>query len=311
MRTADHVTVSEERRAPVAAGIELAYQTFGDPGDEPLLLVMGLGGPMNWWDDGFCAMLATRGFYVIRYDNRDTGHSGHARGRVSRAELLKAFLGRPVRAPYGISDLADDGLALLDHLEIDSAHVVGISMGGMIVQTMALEHPERTRSLTSIMSTTGQRTVGWQHPALLPRLIAKRDTDLEAYVATSVTWGAVIGSPDYPESEASARNRATETWHRGLNPAGVMRHMMAVLTQPDRTAQLRELEVPTLVVHGGADKMVHVSGGRATAAAVPGADLLVVDGMGHDLPGELWPLITRAIRHNGDRSVAAAGSART
>lgn len=307
MRSEDHVIVSEERRAPVADGIELAYQTFGDPHDEPLLLVMGLGGPMNWWDTGFCELLATHGFFVIRYDNRDTGHSDHARGRVSRTDLVKAFLGRPVRAPYGIDDLAADALALLDHLDVDAAHVVGISMGGMIVQTMAVEHPERTRSLTSIMSTTGQRSVGWQHPALLPRLIAKRDTDLEAYVASSMTWAAVIGSPDYPESEASARNRATETWHRGLNPAGVMRHMMAVLTQPDRTPHLRRLDVPTLVVHGTADKMVHVSGGRATARAVPDADLLLVDGMGHDLPVELWPIITRAIRRTADRAPVRAG----
>jgi len=308
--TSEELRISDELRAPVADGIELAYQTFGAEGDEPLLLVMGLGGPMNWWDDGFCSLLAEHGFFVIRYDNRDTGHSGHATGRVSRADLLKAFAGRPVRAPYGIDDLAADGFALLDHLGIDSAHLAGISMGGMIVQTMAVDHPERVRSLTSIMSTTGRRRVGWQHPTLLPRLIAKRASDLEAYVASSVTWGAVIGSPAYPEAEEKARRRATETWHRGLNPAGVMRHMMAVLTQPDRTARLGRLDVPTLVVHGTADKMVHVSGGRATAAAVSGAELLLVEGMGHDLPVELWPLITRAIRRNADREPArGAGEA--
>lgn len=295
------VAVSDEQIATTPAGLGLAYQTFGDPADEPLLLIMGLGGPMNWWSDGFCSMLAGHGFFVIRYDNRDTGHSDHAKGRVSRSDLVKAFLGRPVPAPYGISDLADDGVALLDHLGIEAAHPVGISMGGMIAQTMALEHPGRTRSLTSIMSTTGRRTVGYQHPALLPRLIAKRDTDLEAYVSSSVTWGAVIGSPAYPEPEESARKRATETWHRGLNPAGVMRHMMAVLTQPDRTAQLARLQKPTLVVHGTNDKMVHVSGGRATAAAVPGAELLLIEGMGHDLPTEIWPMLTRAIRRNADR----------
>lgn len=302
-----HVAVSEELRAPTASGLELAYQTFGDPQDEPLLLIMGLGGPMNWWNDGFCALLAQAGFFVVRYDNRDTGHSDHATGRVSRTDLLKAFVGLPVRAPYGISDLAADAVSLLDHLAIPRAHVAGISMGGMIAQTMALEHHERTRSLTSIMSTTGRRTVGHQAPSLLPRLIAKRATDLEAYVASSVTWGAVIGSPAYPEPEESARKRATETWHRGLNPAGVLRHMLAVLTQPDRTARLATLDLPTLVVHGTADKMVNVSGGRATAAAIPGAELLLVEGMGHDLPTELWPMITRAIRRTADRAARSTG----
>ncbi|WP_110208041.1 alpha/beta fold hydrolase [Nocardioides daejeonensis] len=292
---------SDELRAPVADGIELAYQTFGDPSAEPLLLVMGLGGPMNWWDSGFCEQLVERGFYVIRYDNRDTGRSAHGAGRIGRADLIRAFLGRPAEAPYGLGELAADGFALLDHLGIDSAHLAGISMGGMIVQTMTLARPERVRSLTSIMSTTGRRRVGYQHPTLLPKLIGKRASDLDGYVESSVMWGGVIGSPAYPEAEEKARARAVETWQRGLNPAGVLRHMMAVLTQPDRTPALSAVDVPTLVIHGTADKMVHVSGGRATAAAVPEADLLLVEGMGHDLPVELWPMITRAIRRNADR----------
>ncbi len=164
--------VSAELRAPVSTGVELCYQTFGDPGDEPLLLVMGLGGPMTWWDPAFCRLLAESGFYVIRYDNRDVGRSSRGTGRVTRGMLVQAFLGRPVRAPYSLRDLADDGVRLLDHLGLESAHVVGVSMGGMIAQTMAIHHPARLRSLVSIMSTTGRRTVGWLDPRLVPMMLA-------------------------------------------------------------------------------------------------------------------------------------------
>ena len=165
------VTASEELFAPVGREVELCYQTFGTPDDEPLLLVMGLGGPMTWWDPELCQLLADRGFYVVRYDNRDTGRSSRGQGRVTRATLVRAFAGRRVRAPYSLTDMADDAFGLLDHLGMESAHVCGVSMGGMIAQTMAIEHPKRVRSLTSIMSTTGKRTVGWQHPSLLPNLL--------------------------------------------------------------------------------------------------------------------------------------------
>ena len=160
----DDLAVSEELFAPVSAGVELCYQTFGDPADEPVLLVMGLGGPMTWWDPEFCTLLARRGFFVIRYDNRDTGRSSKQKGKVTRLQLVRAFAGRRVTAPYSLSDMANDAVGLLDHLGLDAAHVVGISMGGMIAQTLAIEHAGRVRSLTSIMSTTGKRTVGWQDP---------------------------------------------------------------------------------------------------------------------------------------------------
>lgn len=295
-------TRSEELFAPVSPGVELCYQTFGEAGDPPLLLVMGLGGPMTWWDAGFCELLAERGFFVIRFDNRDAGRSSKLSGRISRLTLVRAAAGLPVRAPYSMADLADDALGLLDHLGIDRAHIAGMSMGGMIVQTMALAHPERVLSLTSIMSTTGRRTVGWQHPSILPRLLGRRDTEREAYVATSVAYGKVIGSPAYPEPEESARQRAEATWERGLNPAGVMRQMVAILTQPDRTPSLADLPMPTLVIHGLADKMVHVSGGRSTSSAVPGSDLLLIDGMGHDLPKPLWRTFADAISRTAARS---------
>ncbi|WP_292671054.1 alpha/beta hydrolase [Nocardioides sp.] len=295
------VAVSDELFAPVGDGIELCYQTFGDPDDDPLLLVMGLGGPMNWWDTELCTMLAERGFYVVRYDNRDTGRSSRGRGRVTRAMLVSAFAGRRVKVPYTLDALSDDAFGLLDHLGLESAHVVGVSMGGMIAQTMAIVQPGRVRSLTSIMSTTGRRTVGWQHPSLFPNLLAKRGTRQDYLDSTVVVWNR-IGSPGYPQSEEKVRARAAETWDRGISGSGTLRHMLAVVTQPNRGPRLRALRMPTLVVHGLADKMVHVSGGRATAAAIPGAELLLIDGMGHDLPPDLFDTFASAIRRNADRA---------
>jgi pimeloyl-ACP methyl ester carboxylesterase len=293
--------VSEELFAPVGRGIELCYQSFGDPDAEPLLLVMGLGGPMTWWDPELCAAFARAGFYVIRYDNRDTGRSTVLEGRVSRSTLVRAFAGTRVRAPYSMADLADDAFGLLDHLGLASAHVVGVSMGGMIAQTMAIARPERVRSLSSVMSTTGKRTVGWQHPALLPSLVGARKPGREAYVRTSTEFWKLIGSTDYPQSLEELGKRAGETFDRGISTSGVMRQMLAVLTQPNRGPRLRGVRVPTLVVHGLADRMVHVSGGRATAAAIPGSELLLIAGMGHDLPPALFETLVAAVRRNADR----------
>ncbi|MGN6783269.1 MAG: alpha/beta fold hydrolase [Marmoricola sp.] len=300
----DAVRVSGELRAPVGTGVELCYQTYRPPsGDgDPLVLVMGLSAPMTWWDDDLCRRLAVAGFEVVRFDNRDVGRSDRMPGRVRRSDLVRAFLGRSRTAPYALSDLAADLAGLLDHLGFQRAHVVGVSMGGMIVQTLAVEHPDRVASLVSIMSTTGRRSVGWQHPALLPRLLARRARTREAYVETSVLMGRMFGSPGYPEDPDAARERARETWDRGVSASGVLRQMMAILTQPDRTRALRSLRVPAAVVHGTADRMVHVSGGRATAAAIPGAELVLVDGMGHDLPRELHPVFVDVIRRTADRA---------
>jgi pimeloyl-ACP methyl ester carboxylesterase len=296
------VAVSGELFAPVSPGIELCYQTFGDPGDDPLLLVMGLGGPMNWWDPELCRLLAEQGFYVIRYDNRDTGRSSRAPGAVRRSTLVRAFAGARVRAPYSMDDLAGDAFSLLDHLGIDAAHVVGVSMGGMIVQTMAIEQPGRVRSMTSIMSTTGKRTVGWQHPSLLAPMMANRSPGRENYVRSSATMWRLIGSPAYPQTTEAVERRAGETFDRGVSTSGVMRQMLAVLTQPNRSHRLHGVRVPTLVIHGMADKMVHVSGGRATSMAVPGAELLLIQGMGHDLPEPLWPTFLRIIKETAARA---------
>lgn len=277
--------------APVPGGIELCYQTFGDPSGQPMLLVMGLGGPMTWWDPEFCEQLADRGFYVIRFDNRDTGRSTRAEGRVTRGMVVRAFTGRKVRAPYSLTDMAADAFGLLDHLGLASAHVVGVSMGGMIAQTMAILNPERLRSLTSIMSTTGRRTVGWQHPSLLPALLARQGEGREAYIRTSSAFWKMIGSPDYPKPDEEVAAQAAETFDRGISRGGILRQMLAILTQPNRATRLHALKMPALVIHGPADKMVHVSGGRATAAAIPGSELLLIPGMGHDMPRQLWPTI--------------------
>jgi pimeloyl-ACP methyl ester carboxylesterase len=295
------IEVSEELFAPIGPGVELCYQTFGVPDGDPLVLVMGLGGPMTWWDPELCRMLAARGFYVVRFDNRDVGRSSRVGGRVSRAALVRAFSGVRVRAPYTLDDMAADTFGLMDHLGLDSAHVAGVSMGGMIAQTMAIAQPRRVRSLTSIMSSTGRRTVGWQHPSLLPTLLAPRGASREAYIQASATVWRLIGSPAYPQTRESTQQRAGETYDRGVSSSGVLRQMLAVVTQPNRAARLHSLHVPAMVIHGLADKMVHVSGGRATAAAIPGAELLLIDGMGHDLPPALFATFADAIRRTADR----------
>ncbi len=296
--------MSGELFAPGAAGVELCYQTFGSPDGDPLLLVMGLGGPMTWWDPVMCRMLAERGFYVIRFDNRDTGRSTKLPGRVTRGMLVRAYTGRRVRAPYSLTDMADDAFGLLDHLGLEAAHVVGVSMGGMIAQTMAIEQPRRVLSLTSIMSSTGKRSVGWQHPRLLPTLLVRRSRGRTAYAEGTAHIWALIGSPDFPPDPDEVLARAQETFDRGWSAGGVLRQMMAVTTQENRSARLHAVHVPSLVIHGTADKMVHASGGRATAAAIPGAELLLIDGMGHDLPTELYETFCDAIRRTADRATA-------
>lgn len=297
------VTPSEEQVAPLADGLEICFQTFGDPTGDPLLLVMGLGGPLTWWPDPLCEQLAEAGFFVVRYDNRDTGHSTLFRdGRVTRQHLVNAFLGRRVPVPYSLRDMAGDGVALMDHLGLRAAHVAGVSMGGMIAQTMALESPDRVLSLTSLSSTTGNRRVGFQDPRLLPHLLRRAGRTREEYVAGSVSFWRRISSPSYRDPDETAQERAEITFDRGISLSGVMRHMIAVLTQRDRTEALRTLQVPTAVVHGLADRMVHVSGGRATATAVPGADLVLVPGMGHDLPAGLHGLFVETIRRTADRA---------
>ena len=293
-----------EQMTTLPNGIEICYETFGTKTKPPVLLVMGLGGPMGWWTNDFCKQLAREGFYVIRYDNRDTGRSTKLRQhRVTKKLLVKAFLGR-AKAPYGLSDLAEDAFGLLDHLGIKRANLAGVSMGGMIIQTMAIAHPERVLSLTSIMSTTGNRKVGWQHPRLFPSLLGSTGSTRESYVEASLKSARLIASPAYPSDEARDRARAIETYDRGWSASGVGRHMLAVLTQPDRTRDLSRLDIPTTVIHGLRDPLVNPSGGRATANAILGSEFISIAGMGHDLPVQLYDTFIDAITRTAGRAAA-------
>jgi pimeloyl-ACP methyl ester carboxylesterase len=291
-------------RTTKAGAVELAYETFGDPGRPPVLLVMGIGTQMIGWHEDFCRALAPDR-YVIRFDNRDVGESQWLEGEV---DLAAFAAGDTSSAVYTLEDMADDSVGLLDALGLASAHVVGASLGGMIAQTIAVRHPERVRSLTSIMSTTGERDVANPTEEAGAALIAPPARSRDEAMERSVAVRRVIGSPGYPRDEEDIRERAGRAWDRGFNPAGFARQLGAVYASGDRTEALRTLDVPTLVVHGEDDPLIPASGGRATAAAIPGAELWVVPGMGHDLPRPLWPeLIGRidALAESADDARAA------
>jgi pimeloyl-ACP methyl ester carboxylesterase len=299
------VNRSGEQFASVPSGIDICYETFGSTDDEPVLLIMGLGGPMNWWSVEFCERLAERGFLVIRYDNRDTGRSTKLRQhRVAKADILRIALGRG-RAPYSIGDLAVDAVGLLDHLDIDRAHVVGVSMGGMIGQTLAIDHSDRVLSLTSIMSTTGRRGVGWTNPRLFPMMLGSAGKTRESYIKRALKSAEMIASREYPADPDRARERAEETWDRGWSASGVARHLVAALTQPDRTKRLAEITVPVTVMHGSADPMIHRSGGRATHRAIADAEHIEIPGMGHDLPVPLYDTFIDAIAKTAARATVS------
>ncbi|MFI5427492.1 alpha/beta fold hydrolase [Aeromicrobium sp. UC242_57] len=310
------MTTSGELFASLPSGIDICYETFGSPDDPPVLLIMGLGGPMGWWDTRFCQMLADRGFFVIRYDNRDTGRSTKLRQhKVGRVEIVRAFAGLRIlgggKVPYTLSDLSDDAAGLLDHLGIEQVHLAGVSMGGMIAQTFAIEHPDRALSMTSIMSTTGKRTVGFQNPKVFPVMLSSAGRTRDSYVARSLKGSKVIGSPAFPTDEEAARARAYETYDRGWTASGVTRQMLAVLTQPDRTEALRRLTLPVAVIHGLNDPLVHKSGGKATAAAIPGAEHLEIAGMAHDLPPQLYSTYADTIARTAARATSAGESTST
>jgi pimeloyl-ACP methyl ester carboxylesterase len=274
--------------------IELAYETFGNPGDTPLLLVSGLGSQMLSYADELCADLAAQGLFVIRFDNRDVGLSTHLHS-AGLPRLGDVRRGDRSSVHYELADMAADAAGLVEALGLDSVHVVGVSMGGMIAQRVAITYPERVRSLTSIMSTTGDRSVGGASEAAQAVLYAPPANDRDEAIERQLQTSRVIGSPGFPFDEEAIRARAGLAYDRGHDPAGVARQMAAIVTSPDRTADLGKVAVPTLVIHGSDDALVNVSGGRATAAAVPGAELVVIEGMGHDLPRALWPELTERI----------------
>ena len=290
----------EERLVP-ANGIELACQEMGDPDAEPLLLVMGLATQMIAWDEGFCGMLVERDFRVIRFDNRDIGRSTkiESAGVPSRFDVMS---GRRSTAPYLLRDMAADTFGLMDELGIESAHVVGASMGGMIAQTMAIEQPERVRSLVSIMSTTGSRWTGMPSWKAMSVLLGRPPRGREAAIERAVRTFGVIGSPAYPFDEERLRDVAGRSYDRGHSAAGVSRQLHAISASGDRTRALRCVRIPAAVIHGKSDPLVRPAGGRATARAIPGARLKMIDGMGHDLPRALWPTFVEEIAKTAARS---------
>jgi pimeloyl-ACP methyl ester carboxylesterase len=295
-------TASGEQFARVGK-LKLCYETFGDPGAPPMLLVMGLASQMLLWEEDFCEKLASQGFRVIRFDNRDVGRSTILRDQPvpKRWQLV---VRDPRGAAYTLEEMADDAVGLLDHLEMESAHVVGVSMGGMIAQLIAARHPDRVVSLVSIMSTTGNRRVGRPNPRVALRMIRKVPRDREGYIADHLENYRIIGSKQFAFDEPRKRERAGRLFDRGIHPSGSARQMAAIVSAADRTPLLGQIQVPTTVIHGDADPLVNVSGGRATAEAIPGAKLIVLDGMGHDMPRELWPQIIDGIVQNAARARA-------
>lgn len=294
-----------------ANGITIEYETAGDPASPPLLLVMGLGGQLIAWDDAFVRDLAAAGFWVIRYDNRDVGRSTWF-DQAGAPDVMAAMAGHG-RAAYLLSDMAADAVGLLDALSVPSAHVVGVSMGGMIAQTMGIEHASRVRSLVSIMSTTGDTSVGQPHPEALEALLVVPARDRAGAIDQGVAGARVIGYPGLAFDEARVRDRAAAAYDRAFHPDGTGRQLVAILSSGDRTKGLGGVEVPTLVIHGEADPLVDVSGGRATAAAVPGARLKLFAEMGHDLPVPLWreiidEIATFAHPHDGRSASAPTGA---
>jgi pimeloyl-ACP methyl ester carboxylesterase len=297
----------------VGGDIEICFETFGDPADPALLLVMGLGTQMLGWHEDFCNDLAGRGLHVIRYDNRDIGRSTILTD--APVPTLGQILRRDSRAAsYTLAEMAADGVGLLDHLGIERAHLVGVSMGGMIAQTIAARRPERVLSLTSIMSSTGNRWRGQPALKTYRQFLRPVSTDRATYIAQTAALFDIIGSPGFEREDDALRELLGAMHDRGHDPGSVTRQLAAILASGNRTAELRRITAPTLVIHGTADKLVAPSGGRATARAIPGARLLMIQGMGHDLPRGAWPQLIGAIVENTGRaatpSAAPAGDRR-
>jgi pimeloyl-ACP methyl ester carboxylesterase len=279
-------------------GIEIAYDTFGHPSNPPLLLIMGLGVQMVVWDDTFCELLAARGYWVIRFDNRDVGLSTNLSraGVPSIPEIIEAQSRRePVNVPYTLNDMADDAIGLFDALGIESAHVVGLSMGGMIGQIMALRFPGRIKTLTSVMSTTGDPNLPPPQPEALSVLVIPIPPERSAYIEGWLTVWRILSGPQIPVEEHLARRWAELSHERGLNPTGFLRQMAAVIASGSRKDALKDLTVPTLVLHGDADPLVPVECGIDTANSISGAKLRIIEGMGHTLPEAVWPTVIDAI----------------
>jgi pimeloyl-ACP methyl ester carboxylesterase len=281
-----------EQFCDVGGGITLCYETFGDPSDPAVLLIMGLGAQMVAWQDDFCRALADKGLYVVRFDNRDIGRSTHLQGPPpSLVELLR-YSGSAAR--YTLADMAQDAAGLMDELELAPAHVIGASQGGMIAQTLAARHPQQVRSLVSMMSSTGGRWVGRPALSSYPIFLRKAPWEREAFIEYASRMFAKVGSRGIPQDTGGVREIAALSFDRELDRTGTGRQLAAIIASGDRTAELKQITAPTLVIHGTADTLVSPSGGRATARAIAGAKLMMIEGMGHDLPRVLWPRLIDA-----------------
>ncbi len=289
------------RSGPPHNPVDIHYEDMGDPNDPAVLLIMGLGAQLLLWRTGFCEQLINQGLRVIRFDNRDVGLSTKLPGHHSGAPLLprmaRSFIGMPSPAAYTLEDMADDAAALLDHLEIDRAHVVGGSMGGMIAQVFAARHRVRTNTLGVIFSSNNQPVLPPPGPRQLAAILQRpADTTREAIVENAVRVNKIIGSPGYPAPEDRIRADAIEGYDRSYYPAGVARHFAAILGSGSLLRYNRQITAPTVVIHGKADKLMRPVGGRAVARAITGARLVLFDGMGHDLPEPLWPDIVGELK---------------
>jgi pimeloyl-ACP methyl ester carboxylesterase len=282
-----------EQLIRISDEIELCYETFGDPADPTALMIMGLATQMIGWPDEFCEQLAARGFHVVRFDNRDAGRSTHVKGRPPTVRELLMRSKKPAR--YRLSDMADDAAGLLRELDLAPAHVIGASMGGMIAQTLAARHRELVLSLTSIMSNTGSLVTGRPGFSIYPLFLERPREGREASIERVMKVFEAIGSRGLPKDMDLIRDMAERSYDRDHDPAAPGRQLAAIIASGNRTKEIRRIKVPTLVIHGTDDRMVGPSGGRATARAIPGAKLLKVKGMGHDLPRAAWPQLLDAI----------------
>ncbi|MBA4393611.1 MAG: alpha/beta hydrolase [Desulfobacca sp.] len=282
-----------------ANGIQIEYETFGNPSGRPLLLIIGLGGQMIQWDDDLCKDLANRGHFVIRFDNRDSGLSTkfEEAGVPDLMEVFgKIFQGEKIKPAYSLDDMADDAVGLLDAIGIQKAHICGMSMGGMIAQTIAIRHPSRVLSLISIYSTTGHPEIPQPKPEVMGLLITPPPSGREANIEHMLKVFKTLNGPGFPLDEKWTRRILAESYDRCFYPHGVGRQLVAILSQGNRRRALAQVNVPTLVVHGTDDPLVPVEGGKDTARVIPGAQLILIEGMGHDLPhGGAWPQIVEVI----------------
>ncbi|WP_433192998.1 alpha/beta fold hydrolase [Nocardia sp. CA-107356] len=278
--------------------IDICYETFGDANSQPLLLIHGIHGQMISWNETLCKQLAGRGFYVIRFDNRDSGRSTKFTEPNSPVRVAL----RLQRPAYLLRDLAADAVGLLDHLNVSAAHVMGMSMGGMIAQTIAIEYPGRVRSLTSIMSTTGNLRVGYpRKPAAVSYIVNRFPANRDANIAYLTKMLCTLSGPGFLFNESTLHTFAARSVARGTSPDGALRQAAAVFAASDRTKDLGRLTIPAFVVHGLSDPLIHVSGGRATAAAIPGAELFLIPSMGHDLPPQTWVDLIDGFVRTADR----------